>query len=216
MLILTPCNPLSADRLIRHSELVFLKNKNRTSYYKLKIRGYSTQRIGHGNMRPRILLTLSHREKGDRAKVTPREIVNRVVEVFECQQIIISDEPHRDGGAHFHVGILNSTATRYNAARLLRDAFPEFVGASLNVSFHKAWETIVSYVFKGTLVLSWSLLRGLIENPGELDFEHSRGKPQLLSRTEELFEILASKKSWEEVVPTILRAALTLRSIQSL
>lgn len=129
-----------------------------------------TQRIGHGNFRPRILLTLSHREKGERANVNPREILTRVVELFECQQIIIGEEPQKKGGAHYHVGILNTTATRYNAVKLLRDALPEFGGPSLNVSFHRSWETIWRYVVKGRLVLNcwrrdwWKMRKNLPKN----------------------------------------------------
>lgn len=169
-------------------------------------------RFGHGNMRPRLLLTLSHNDKWERDRVTPSEILARVVKVFECQKVVISEEPHSAGGSHYHVGILNSTATRYNAARRLREAFPEFGGAALHVSFHRSWETVLRYVMKGQKVLlSWDLVGGLILNPENHEYpiadHHER-----LSRTEELFELLASKTTWGEVVrEPRLRSALFAR-----
>ncbi|GLJ58833.1 hypothetical protein SUGI_1481610 [Cryptomeria japonica] len=199
----------------RHSSRAFIARVVRSVFVNGRgISSFSSDafRLGHGNMRPRLLLTLSHNEKWGRDRVTPSEILARVVKVFECQKVLVSEEPHLAGGSHYHVGILNSTATRYNAARRLRDAFPEFVGAALHVSFHRSWETVLRYVMKGQRVLlSWDAVRGLILNPENHEYPIA-DHHEMLSKTEKLFEILAAKRSWGEVIrEPRLRSALFAR-----
>lgn len=61
-------------------------------------------------------------------------------------------------------------------------------------------------------MLSWDLVRGLISNPDhEVDLDRKSNGGQL-SKTEELYELLASKRNWEEVVKEPrLRSALIAR-----
>lgn len=101
-----------------------------------------------GHIRKYILLTLSHAEVGDRAHYTPHFVVSKCRSLFNCESIIVAKELHKSKGYHYHVGILNDTASRYTATNQLRSAFPEFEGSQLNVSFHKSWNTICEYVFK--------------------------------------------------------------------
>lgn len=95
-----------------------------------------------------ILLTLNHVEMGDHFHYTPCFVVNKCRFLFNCETIIVPKELHKNKGYHYHVGILNDTASRYTSAKILRDWFPEFDGRQLNVLFHKSWNTICEYIFK--------------------------------------------------------------------
>lgn len=100
------------------------------------------------NVRKFVLLTLSHAESGDRVHYTPHFVVGKCRSLFNCESVILAKELHKEKGYHYHVGILNDTASRYTAAKFLRAGFPEFDGRQLNVSFHKSWNTICEYIFK--------------------------------------------------------------------
>ena len=100
------------------------------------------------NIRKYILLTLSHAESGERSHYLPHFVSGKVRSLFNCQAVIVAKELHKNGGYHYHVGILNDTASRRIAAKQLRESFPEFEGRQLNVSFHKSWNTICEYIFK--------------------------------------------------------------------
>ena len=75
-------------------------------------------------------------------------MVSKCRSLFNCESIIVAKELDKDKGYHYHVGILNDTASYNTAAKLLRSSFPEFDGSQLNVSFHKGWNSICEYVFK--------------------------------------------------------------------
>lgn len=95
-----------------------------------------------------ILLTLSHAECGDRVHYTPHFVVSKCRSLFNCESVIVAKELHKAKGYHYHIGILNDTASYHTSTQILRDAFPEFDGRQLNVSFHRSWITICEYVFK--------------------------------------------------------------------
>jgi hypothetical protein len=98
------------------------------------------------NYRKFILLTLNHVESGECSQYTPYFVVSKCRSIFNCESIIVAKELHKEKGYHYHVGILNNTASRYTAANLLRESFPEFTGRQYNVSFHKSWATICEYI----------------------------------------------------------------------
>ena len=100
------------------------------------------------NVRRFLLLTLNHVESGERSHYTCHFVVSKCRSLFNCESIIVAKELHKDKGYHYHVGILNDTASRYKAATILRESFFEFDGRQLNVSFHKSWNTICEYIFK--------------------------------------------------------------------
>lgn len=100
------------------------------------------------NLRKFILLTLTHAESGERCHYTPHFVVSKCRSLFNCECVVVAKELHKNSGYHYHIGILNDTATRYTAAKLLRDSFREFEGRQLNVSFHKSWNTICEYILK--------------------------------------------------------------------
>jgi hypothetical protein len=68
--------------------------------------------------------------------------------LVNCESVIVGKELHKEKGYHYHVGILNDTASRYTAVTKLRKAFPEFDGRQLNVAYHKSWTYVCEYVFK--------------------------------------------------------------------
>lgn len=99
-------------------------------------------------MRKYILLTLSRADKEGRAALDKKEIADRIRGCFSCISIIVAREQHEEIGHHFHIAIRNICATRDNAPKKLRKAFPEFEGAQMLVTFHKAWATACQYVMK--------------------------------------------------------------------
>lgn len=69
-------------------------------------------------------------------------------ELFECISIVVAKERHSEEGYHYHIGVINSDASRYTATSKIREAFPEFEGRQCNVSFQKGWNSICRYVTK--------------------------------------------------------------------
>lgn len=81
--------------------------------------------------------------------MTANVIIARLRGAFICKSIVISKESHTSTpGFHYHIGIWNENASKYTAASKLRDLFPEFEGRQLNVSFHKGWNTVCTYLLK--------------------------------------------------------------------
>lgn len=80
--------------------------------------------------------------------ITKKIIQNRILRLYEdTKTIIISTEPHRDGGLHYHVGVL-TTVSRHTAAKELRSVFSEWDGMSFDLTFHKGWAVICWYLTK--------------------------------------------------------------------
>ena len=102
----------------------------------------------NSHIRKNILLTLSHAESGERSHYTPHFVVSTCRSLFNCEGVIVAKKLHKSKGYHYHVGILNDTASRYTAGKTLRKSFPEFDGRQLNISFHNIVNTICEYIFK--------------------------------------------------------------------
>lgn len=100
------------------------------------------------DIRKYILLTLSHAEAGSRSHYTPHFVVSKCRTLFNCESVILAKELHKEKGYHYHIGILNNSASRRTATRVFRESFVEFEGSQLNVSFHKSWTTICAYILK--------------------------------------------------------------------
>lgn len=96
-------------------------------------------------MRPYFMITLSHAERGDRARLDKLECAKRVRELFDCRTILVSKEAHQDAGYHFHIAVLANNASRYTFVRKIREKFPEFDGASIHVSVGKCFITLLAY-----------------------------------------------------------------------
>ena len=78
--------------------------------------------------------------------------VRRLCKVFDVKRGVGVQESHADGEAHYHVAVEPRNASVRTATKKIRAAFPEFTGEgsgrSLNVSFHKAFITMLQYVAK--------------------------------------------------------------------
>jgi len=101
------------------------------------------------NWRRFILITLAQSGRGERKKIEPEEIRARIQALFRCKAIVIAQEKDQDGEERdHHVGVLKENAHRKKATKRIRESFPEWQGRQCNVSFHKAWNTICTYVTK--------------------------------------------------------------------
>ena len=91
----------------------------------------------------------SCREEG-RGEVCRSDIMDKVRAIFDCRAIVIAKETHQEGGYHYHVGILNKTASKHTAAKKLRKILPEWAGqiVDIKIKFHKAWSSICAYIVK--------------------------------------------------------------------
>lgn len=112
------------------------------------------------SIRKFILITLSHAENRG---VSKEEIQRRVTDAFVCRSVIVAQEMHQGEtekhpplGFHFHVAVFNQSASKNNATSVIRKLFPEFEGRQCQVTFHKSFVTMCSYVSKeDTLPLVW-------------------------------------------------------------
>ena len=95
-----------------------------------------------------ILITLSKSETGERNNIEPEEISSRIQGLFRCTAIVIAQEKDQDGERHQDIAVLNENAHRKSARKKIREIFPEWQGRQCKVSFHKAWNTICTYITK--------------------------------------------------------------------
>ena len=100
------------------------------------------------HLRRFLLITLIHTETEERKHINPKFLVAKFRSLINCQKIIVATEKHKDQGDHFHIGVLNDTASRYTITNVLRKEFSEFEGRAFNVTFHKSFNTIIKYLFK--------------------------------------------------------------------
>jgi hypothetical protein len=92
-------------------------------------------------LRRYLLLHLDHVERIQNVNVN--FVIDRIRSVFDCRSIVLSTSSHESGGIQDHVAILNSSASRYTASRLVRHAFTE---CSVNLKFQKSWGSVCSTV----------------------------------------------------------------------
>lgn len=98
-------------------------------------------RMQDSNLRRFLLLTL--KDLSRRESITKTTILERIQKCFSCSSIIVTQEGYPEKGQnYYYAGIKNSDARKNNASRILKEAFPEFEEAQMNVSFFKAWKTL--------------------------------------------------------------------------
>lgn len=100
------------------------------------------------HIRQHIMVTLSHNEKDERPNVTIEDIAKRFQGLYECRQIVISTEPHKDGKFHHHIAINNNNVSKNNLVEKVRAAFPELIGYAVHVSGQRSWKGVLSYITK--------------------------------------------------------------------
>ena len=109
---------------------------------------------------------------------------------------MISKESHASTslGYHYHVGLWNDNASKYTASSILRDLFPEFEGRQLNVSFHKGWNSVCSYLLKEDKAPT-------VWGEESLDVVKERGRSsEGKRRGPDLVKLLRAKTSWADVL----------------
>ena len=144
-------------------------------------------------IRKYILLTLSHAESAQRLHYTPHFVSSKCRSLLNCQSVIVAKELHKKEGYHYHVGILNDTASYNTVSRLFRKAFPEFEGMQLNCTFHKSWNTICAYILKVDKdPFCWGSTK---EQCRERVFRKKTGKPTL-----DFVTRLKDCNSWRDVI----------------
>lgn len=159
------------------------------------------------HIRKYLLLTLSHSE---RRNISSQEIIEKIHNLFKCKQIIVAQELHQDHGTHYHIGILNESASRYTAAKLLRKTFPMFDGKQINVTFHKGWNTICHYLLKQDKTPAcWGTSLPEVQLVSESVKKKTISYPQLLER-------LKTKEDWTEVLTDEHLGPRCLRNYSSL
>lgn len=124
-----------------------------------------------------VLLTFIHSERQGRSDVTRERIKDRLLKIFHQTKIlIISTERHRDGGFHYHAGLF-TTVSRHRAKKMLRSAFPEWEGMSIDLQFRRGWPVICAYVTKEDCnFLVWGASRAEILEQARLHKNHRRRK----------------------------------------
>lgn len=158
------------------------------------------------HIRRYLLLTLSHSE---RRNISPQDIIHKISNLFQCKQIVIAQESHKDNGIHYHIGILNESASRHTVTKILRKTFPMFEGKQLNVSFHKGWNTICHYLLKQDKTPTcWGTSLSEIKILSESVLRKAVSYPQLLGR-------LKDKEDWTEVITDEELGPRCLRSYNS-
>lgn len=119
---------------------------------------------------------------------------SRLTVTFNCKSIVVSKEIYTSLGHHYHVGIRNENASKHSAVSMIRRLFPEFEGRQLNVSFHKGWNSICSYLLKeDKSPVVW----------GEESLELIRERAQAHGgkrQGPDLAKLLRGKSSWDEVM----------------
>lgn len=110
----------------------------------------------HSNLCRFILLTLT--DLSGRGSITREKILERIRKCFTCSSIIIAQEGLSEKGHHFFVGIKKSDARKNKASRILKEAFPEFEGAQMNVSFNRLRRFLYSFLFVAIMVLVMYLI----------------------------------------------------------
>lgn len=123
------------------------------------------ERRDNEHLRPYLLVTLSHAERGERAKITKEECARRIRDIFDCKAILVAKEAHttEPGTFHYHICIHCTNASRYTYLQKIRKAFPEFDGASIDVATHQSFSTAIAYATKNDEErgdpIDWDLVR---------------------------------------------------------
>lgn len=101
--------------------------------------------LNRSTVRPFLLVTLSHSE---RRNFSESDVIERFKKIYSCRSIIVSREPHKSEGYHYHVGIEAEDVSKNTFIKVIRAAFPEFEGRQIDIRARKGFGPICSYVTK--------------------------------------------------------------------
>lgn len=160
----------------------------------------AAQTIKKSNFRKFILLTLSRADATpERANIHREEILLRIEKALMCLSIIVAREQHADKQHHhFHIGILLEKGVhRLSAPRTFRKLFPEFDGAQLNITFHRAWTSVCKYVMKSD---SDALVWGK-QSPKQINdaIKAQESHRKLPDRNQYIIQRMKEFERWEQV-----------------
>lgn len=165
-----------------------------------------------------ILITFNHIERTERA-TSKEELQNKLLRAMnelklQTSWIVISEEPHRAGGAHYHALIVHEGMTRAQSRTIcisFRKAFPEFTGRSINVQFKKGEGAALLYVIKWDKhYLTWNIERDEIERRART----SESKSKLFAK--EVFERIEQSRTWEDFARDPQNQILLLRNLSNI
>lgn len=101
--------------------------------------------LSRSTVRAFLLVTLSHAE---RRSLSESDVIERFQKLYSCRSIIVSREPHKSEGYHYHVGIEAEDASKNTFIKVIKEAFPEFEGRQIDIRAIKGFGPICSYVTK--------------------------------------------------------------------
>jgi hypothetical protein len=108
------------------------------------------------HMRKRIYIILKNVERFNKL-ITKKAITHRVLELFKCKAVIIATEKRDDNLCNYHIGVLNTNASRYTAKKLILKEFKEFHVDELKkenpndeilVKFTKSWRALCQQLIR--------------------------------------------------------------------
>lgn len=120
--------------------------------------GVSTRPVAR-QIRRWMLITFSHTEGKE---ITLEEACDKVAGLFDTVRLVgVAEDHHETLGEHFHIAYESRDASYKTCTRRVREAFsPLFEGRGINVSFHRAWSTMLVYVAKDQPDLDKAVVRG--------------------------------------------------------
>lgn len=164
-----------------------------------------------------LLITLAHAEKrgfgqGEEASLLvkllllPRKCIRKRAMIF-----------------HYHIGVMNSDASRWTFRKKIRAIFPEWEGMQIDITPHKAWGSLCTYLCKEDKEpMLWGIR---MEDVNKAIQNYSQRKGQsngnASERKTEILERLKTKENWFPIYEdeVLARACLTsygnLRSMQT-
>lgn len=152
--------------------------------------------ISADTLKPYILVTLAHAER--REQIEPKRIAEIFKRLFNCKSIVIAKETHKELGDHLHIAIYNDNASRNNAVKRIRKAFPQFEGRQCNVTFHKGLNYMLAYVTKED---KDPYVEGEIDKNKVLEIAENARKKKRAGRkpAKEILRALRECQKWEDV-----------------
>lgn len=156
----------------------------------------TTYSISTETHRPYILVTLAHTER--RERIEPKRIAEIFKKLFHCKSIVIGREKHKELGEHLHIAIYNYNASRYNAVKRIRQAFPQFEGRQCHIQFHKGLNYMLAYVTKED---KDPYVEGEIDKTKILEIAENARNKKKAGRTPAklLLKALRDCQKWEDV-----------------
>ena len=140
---------------------------------------------------------------------TPHFVVSKCRSLVNCQSVIVTKELHKSEGFHYHVGILNNSASSHTAVKQFREGFSEFEGRQLHLSFYKSWITVCEYTLKqDSDPFLWGITKNQINDLLNVRRKNKKGGS--------FIERLRKCSSWEDMLADDILATQASKNYSSL